>query len=359
MRITVIGAYGYTGLLICNELEKRKISFAVAGRENSSLIPLKEMFSHVTEFICVDISTARGIEDVLASADLLINCAGPYNEESADLTQAASEFGKIYLDICGELDFVKNSFNNNNTKAQASGATIVHACAFESLPFDLVLSIILKSIGTIDKLRSFYSFTNSRPSPGTRLTMKLARFRMPFKISQGIWKVSDHVKDKLNISWPQHPQINVGVPYPLPEILFSHLACKPQESASYLLLSKEDAAFVNPLDYNGPSKDEIIAINKKRKALGPKESERQMQEFKITICANNKYSQKECITISGNDMYLSTAKAIAYTVGEIMTMKVLPKGVIRPAQLFVGKEEECLKKLDLQLYKNNDFQINE
>lgn len=359
MRITVIGAYGYTGLLICNELEKRKISFVVAGRENSKLIPLKELFSHITEFICVDISTNQGIEDVLASTDLLINCAGPYNEESADLARAASEFGKIYLDICGELDFVKNSFINNNTKAQASGAIIVHACAFESLPFDLVLSIILKSIGTINELRSFYSFTNSRPSPGTRLTMKLARFRMSFKISKGIWQVSDYVKDKLNISWSQYPQINVGVPYPLPEILFSHLGCKPQESASYLLLSKEEAAFVNPIEYNGPSKDEIIATNKKRKVAGPRESERQMQEFKITICATNTHSKKECITISGNDMYLCTAKAIAFTVEEIMTLKVLPNGVIRPAELFVGKEEECLKLLGLQFDKNNDFYINE
>ncbi len=359
MKITVIGAYGYTGLLICNELEKRKISFAVAGRNNTLLNSLKEKFSMLTQTICVDINTNNGVAEVLLGSDLLINCAGPYNEESSKLTIAVAEQGKIYLDLCGELDFVKNSAAKNNVLAAASGATLIHACAFESLPGDLIINLLLEQIATITDLRFFYSFTHSRPSPGTKLTMKLARFRQALKISNGNWQVFDYAKDKLTVKWAQHPQLNMAVPYPLPEIAFSEWICKPQESASYLLLSKEDAAFINPLSEGGPTKEEVIATHKKREVLGPQQTERQLQEFTLTICANYKNDKKKCYSLSGNDMYLCTAQAIALTVEEIISSKKIPKGVIRPSALFVGKEKECLKQLGLELNLTNEFYFNE
>ena len=47
MKIVLIGAYGYTGKIICDILEKENISFSIAGRDIDKLNQIKSSHSKV------------------------------------------------------------------------------------------------------------------------------------------------------------------------------------------------------------------------------------------------------------------------------------------------------------------------
>ena len=44
MRISIVGAYGYTGRLICAEFKNVGIAFSIFGRNEKKILELKEKF---------------------------------------------------------------------------------------------------------------------------------------------------------------------------------------------------------------------------------------------------------------------------------------------------------------------------
>jgi short subunit dehydrogenase-like uncharacterized protein len=361
MRITIIGAYGYTGLLICRKLEEKNIPFSVSGRNNEALKSIEEKFQCIVSSFSVDVQTEDGISKILDSSDLIINCAGPFTEESQKLILAIAQSGKTYLDITGEVGFVRESKMRYDRNAISSGALLIHGCAFESLPVDLAFAILAKSFNVkqakIKETRTFYNFSQSRPSPGTKLTMKLARFRESLKISEGKWGTSDLLKDRLEINWEDETSLTVAVPYPLPEIAFTEWEYFPEESGSYLLLSAQEALFIKTDEKTGPTKEEIIQSHKQRKNVGPNEEERKLQQSKIVVSMKDSNGNHKSILLTGTDMYLITANCILLAVSEIINGNQKLKGVIHPARLFEGRENEALRQIGIEMSEIKNFNI--
>ena len=62
---------------------------------------------------------------------------GPYVKYGAALAAACAEAGTHYCDLTGEVLFVHRSIAANSEAAKRTGARIIHACGFDSIPSDL------------------------------------------------------------------------------------------------------------------------------------------------------------------------------------------------------------------------------
>ena len=62
---------------------------------------------------------------------------GPYLEHGGPLVAACAEAGTDYLDLTGEPEFVDRTFLEHHETALRTGARLVHACGFDSVPHDL------------------------------------------------------------------------------------------------------------------------------------------------------------------------------------------------------------------------------
>lgn len=62
---------------------------------------------------------------------------GPYVWYGAPLVAACAAAGTDYLDLTGEPEFVDRMYVEHDARARESGARIVHACGFDSVPADL------------------------------------------------------------------------------------------------------------------------------------------------------------------------------------------------------------------------------
>ena len=75
--------------------------------------------------------------DVASRARVVITTVGPYVEHGGPLVAACAEAGTDYVDLTGEPEFVDRTYVEHHARAVETGARIVHACGFDSVPHDL------------------------------------------------------------------------------------------------------------------------------------------------------------------------------------------------------------------------------
>ena len=67
----------------------------------------------------------------------MITTVGPYLLYGGLLVAACADAGTDYVDLTGEPEFVDQMYLEHHDRAVATGARIVHACGFDSIPHDL------------------------------------------------------------------------------------------------------------------------------------------------------------------------------------------------------------------------------
>ena len=60
--------------------------------------------------------------------------------------KACAETGVDYVDLCGEPAWMHQMIQEYNEIAKGSGARIVFSCGFDSIPFDLGVYLLQKSV---------------------------------------------------------------------------------------------------------------------------------------------------------------------------------------------------------------------
>src|SRR5699024_43510 len=76
--------------------------------------------------------------DALAgAARVVISTVGPYARYGLPLVRACAEAGTDYVDLTGEVLFHRESIDRHHETARRTGARIVHSCGFDSVPSDL------------------------------------------------------------------------------------------------------------------------------------------------------------------------------------------------------------------------------
>ncbi|MGZ5406399.1 MAG: saccharopine dehydrogenase family protein [Aeromicrobium sp.] len=142
--VTLFGATGFTGGLTADYLGShipKGKSWAIAGRNASKLKAVADRIEKlggvVPTIIEADIADAASMEALAEQTRVLITTVGPYLQYGEPAVRACAEAGTHYVDLTGEPEFVDEMWLKYHEIAKASGAKIVHACGFDSIPYDL------------------------------------------------------------------------------------------------------------------------------------------------------------------------------------------------------------------------------
>ncbi|MBM4360065.1 MAG: saccharopine dehydrogenase NADP-binding domain-containing protein [Deltaproteobacteria bacterium] len=143
--IVLFGATGYTGRLVAEELLVRGegLRWALAGRDLRKLEAVK---AHLVErdpaaaslpLLVADSHDRASLDAVVRRARVICTTVGPYALHGRELVAACAESGTHYCDLTGEAPFMRQTIDRYHTTARRTGARIVHACGFDSIPSDL------------------------------------------------------------------------------------------------------------------------------------------------------------------------------------------------------------------------------
>src|SRR3954468_16030287 len=169
--IVLFGATGFTGALTAEYLAGHApdgLRGALAGRNRAKLDALAERLGIDVPLLHADVNEDASLRSVADSARVVITTVGPYVAYGEPLVAACAAAGTDYVDLTGEPEFVDLMWLHHHAEAERTGARIVHACGFDSIPHDLGVLHAVKRLPEGAPLRvEGFVRAGGRPSGGT------------------------------------------------------------------------------------------------------------------------------------------------------------------------------------------------
>jgi saccharopine dehydrogenase (NAD+, L-glutamate forming) len=170
--VVLFGATGFTGGLTAEYLAEHApegTTWALAGRNMAKLEALRERLGRPeVDLLKADIGDEASLREVAEAAKVVATTVGPYLHYGEPLVAACARAGTGYVDITGEPEFVDRMYLAHHAEAERTGARIVHACGFDSIPHDLGALFTVKQLPDDAPLTvKGYVRAGGRPSAGT------------------------------------------------------------------------------------------------------------------------------------------------------------------------------------------------
>ena len=144
--VVLFGATGFTGALTAEYLATHAPSgtrVALAGRSRDKLAALRDRLAEKVPaaaqmpLLQADAEDESSLREVAEGARVVATTVGPYIRHGDPLVAACAAAGTDYTDLTGEPEFVDRTYLRHHATAADSGARLVHACGFDSIPHDL------------------------------------------------------------------------------------------------------------------------------------------------------------------------------------------------------------------------------
>jgi short subunit dehydrogenase-like uncharacterized protein len=140
--LVVFGATSFVGQILTRRLVERvgvdgDIRWAIAGRNAGKLREVAADTGADVEQIVADAADVGAMQSLAQSTKVVASTVGPYALYGSPLVAAVAEAGTDYCDLTGEPHWMRAMIDAHQDTAAASGARVVHACGFDSIPSDL------------------------------------------------------------------------------------------------------------------------------------------------------------------------------------------------------------------------------
>jgi len=144
LSVVVFGAGGVTGRRVAAYLAERAeevgARWAVAGRDPAKLErTLGEIGVAVPETLVADVGDGASLAAMAARTKVVLDLVGPYTLYGEPAIEACVAGGAHYLDLTGEIPFVRRMIDAFHDRAAAAGVKVVQVSGFEALPPDLAV----------------------------------------------------------------------------------------------------------------------------------------------------------------------------------------------------------------------------
>ena len=133
--LVIFGATGFTGRLVAEYVKARgaAVRWAIAGRNRDKL----EALGLGVPVLIADAHDRAALDAIARASRVVCTTVGPFSKYGSDLVAACAEHGTHYCDLTAEVHWMREMIDLHHERARATGARIVHACGFDSIPSDL------------------------------------------------------------------------------------------------------------------------------------------------------------------------------------------------------------------------------
>lgn len=146
--VVLLGATGFVGRLVARHLALHAPAgtrVALAGRSADRLAEVRDALpsrAHTWPLVLADSHDDATLADLAASARVVVSTVGPYARHGLPLVAACARAGTHYADLTGETPFVREAADRHDAVARSTGARLVHACGYDSVPSDLGVLVL-------------------------------------------------------------------------------------------------------------------------------------------------------------------------------------------------------------------------
>jgi short subunit dehydrogenase-like uncharacterized protein len=149
------GATGFVGRITARHLAQHAggARVGLSGRSRERLEQVRDGLGRAAAdwpLLVADAGDPASLQALAQSATVVATTVGPYARHGLPLVQACARAGTHYADLTGEVLFVRRSIDAAHAAAASSGARVVHACGFDSVPSDLAVLLLHEEAGELN-----------------------------------------------------------------------------------------------------------------------------------------------------------------------------------------------------------------
>jgi short subunit dehydrogenase-like uncharacterized protein len=141
--LAIFGATGFVGRLLAGYLAEHAPAgtrIALAGRSKARLLEVRAALPPAARdwpVVEADSGDPESLAALAGQTRVLATTVGPYSRYGMPVVEACAAAGTHYADLTGEVLFVRDAMARTDSVAKGTGARIVHACGYDSIPSDL------------------------------------------------------------------------------------------------------------------------------------------------------------------------------------------------------------------------------
>jgi len=313
--VAVFGASGHTGQFVITELLRRGLTPIAIGRDPIRLSASGFQDRNVETRVAT-IESPASLDQALAGAAAVINCAGPFLDTAEPIIEAALRAGIHYLDVTAEQPSALATFERYAISARDAGIIAVPAMGFYGGMGDLLATAAMGDWDTADEICIAIALDSWQPTQGTRVTGKRNTARRLIVADGKLVPLPDPAP---TASWhfpePFGFQEVVEMPFSETVVIPRHLRVSTLHSYLNLAPLRELRDSTTP----PPTPAD--------------ETGRSAQIFMMDVVAR-KGTETRRVIAQGRDIYAFTAPLVVEATQRILDGAVEELGVLTPGSMF-------------------------
>jgi|RhiMetdeSRZDD1v2_1073273.scaffolds.fasta_scaffold03749_10 short subunit dehydrogenase-like uncharacterized protein len=150
--VVLYGAGGFTGRQTVEYFATHApsgIRWAIAGRNREKLEAIRSAIgapARSEDVLVADSRDQAAVDAVVSRARIVVSTAGPFALYGTPVVDACVRYGVHYVDITGEIPWVRELVARYHERAEADATRIIPCCGFDSVPSDLGALLIARQM---------------------------------------------------------------------------------------------------------------------------------------------------------------------------------------------------------------------
>jgi short subunit dehydrogenase-like uncharacterized protein len=325
--IAVLGATGYTGALVCDQLRERGFQLRLLGRRREAL----EAAARPGDEIGVaDAADWESVADALDGAFAVVSTAGPFLRNGFATVDAAVDRGVHYLDSCTEQAYSRHVFERFGGRAAEQGLVLL--TAFANAAGDLAAGLAVEGLdGPLDEVVVANDQSGLALSRGSRETLAHVLEQPIAAWEDGRLVPSRFGETTRRARFPSGERTVVEWGGPEPLTVPRHAEVR---SVRAYVRAPRAAALAGKV---GPRLAPLVRLSARVGRAGPSLEKRRRARFTVVAEARGPGGGRRA-TLLGRDVYGSAALLLARAVEALRDGDARGVGVLAPAEAFAPRE---------------------
>ena len=206
-RVLILGGQGRIGSHVAEDLlAYTQTDVTVTGRSRK----LDRTRSDRVQFLPLDLADQAGVEQAIATHDLVIHCAGPFSYRDDQALQTCIRQGVNYLDVADNPKYVQQAFTHRAAAQAAEVTAIVSTGIFPGISNSMVRKGV-EQLDQADQVHLSYIVAGSGGAGVTVMRTTFLELQHPFKAwIDGQWRTIQPYSDREIVEFP-NPYGQCGV----------------------------------------------------------------------------------------------------------------------------------------------------
>ncbi len=349
-KILVFGATGYTGRQVVSELQRRGLSFTIAGRERAKLDRLKSVLELGDE-VSVSVADPAQPDSLPAmfgsEVGAIINCVGPFTTLGEPVVKAALEAGVHYLDITGEQAYLARMLTRYDNLARQKKVALIPACGFEYAMTNWAGALAVEGLEPNVNLWTATVTGNIKASQGTQLSLfeALARPGLGWRDGTRKLKLTASTARQVDFPPPFGRRRAVWAPFGEMITLPRHLSIRNLDS--FVVVPTALGYSLQVLSPVLPPVSQLMGRLLKGGLRGPASDHLENSTWAVVAQAQSAAGQRR-VVLQGQNVYYLTSVLTVWCAAKMLEAGFQASGGLGPAQAFDPTEAlEYLKGFGL------------